>query len=361
MLRFGQIIGVMSLTAGAAMPFSADADVISVATDIAPIHSLVAMVMEGVDAPDLLIPAQASPHGYAMRPSEARALAGADVVFWVGPELTPWLEGPIASLAANSKVVTLAESDGLLVLPFREDVEFRVEDHDDHDGDDHNDDHDGEHDDDHDDHHGDKHDEHHDGEHEAKHDDDHGEDHGEDEHHHHHHAGGIDPHLWLDPQNAAIWLDQIAEVLSEVEPENAATFKSNAERGKEILDRTEREISLLLQDEDRSPYILTHDAYQYFENRFGLAPLGAINNGDAEDAGAARMSEIRDRVGAQQSLCAFTEPQYNEGLITSVTQGVETRVSVLDPLGVGLSTGPELYPNLLSAMGTSFANCLIAK
>ncbi|QDL91465.1 zinc transporter [Paroceanicella profunda] len=296
----------------------------SVATDIPPVQSLVARVMQGVGTPDLIIRPGASPHDYALRPSEAAALQRADIVFWIGEDLTPWLEGPISELAAGAESVQLLETPGTTELTFRGGATFEPHSHSGEEA--HGDDHDA-----------------------------HSEERGHDEHDHH---GHHDPHAWLDPENARVWLDVIAGRLSALDPEHAATYAANATAGRAELESLSQDINAQLAGLRDRPFIVFHDAYQYFENRFGLAAAGAITLGDATAPGAARIAEIRDKVAALGVTCAFSEPQFNPGLLRTVFQGETTKTGVLDPLGSDIPTGPGLYPQLLRHLANGLSDCL---
>lgn len=376
---------LLSSTAAAiVLGTGAYADAPSVAVDIAPLHSLVARVMDGVGTPELVIPAGASPHEHTLRPSEAAALENADVVFWMGEDLTPWLEDAVETLAEDASVTALLEADGTLLLDFREGALFEAHDHDhedhghedqaeakhdDHDHDDHgHEDHaEAKHDDhDHDDHgHEDHaeagHDDHGHEEHaEAKHDDHDHDDHGHEEHASHdgHAHGEHDPHAWLSPDNAATWLNVIAAELSAVDPENAGAYFANAAAGREEMETLKGEISATLAPFAGKRFIVFHDAYQYFETAFDFPASGAISLGDAADPSPARIAEIQGRVREEGIDCVLAEPQFNEGLVATVLDGTEAATGVLDPLGSTLEPGPELYPTLMRNLAGVLADCL---
>ncbi|OED49892.1 zinc transporter [Rhodobacteraceae bacterium (ex Bugula neritina AB1)] len=343
------------------------AEVPRVAADITPVHGLVARVMQGMGAPALVVRPGASPHGYSMRPSEARALDQADVVFWMGGGLTTWLEGPLEELAGDAHRVALLESTGTLVLPFREGARFEAHDHGDHEAQEDHANHDGpeEHEDHtgHDDHGHEDHEEHDD---HAGHDDhDHEEhaaheDHGDHDDHakaHGHDHQGADPHAWLLPGNAQAWLDVIAKELAEHDPDNAAAYMANAEAGKQEIAEAVASVSAALEPFQDKPFIVFHDAYQYFERGFGLSAAGAITLSDAAKPSPARIAEIRDVVAARKVACVFSEPQFNPGLVATVLDGTGAGTAVLDPLGAGLEPGPQFYPALLQDIGAAIAGC----
>lgn len=370
----------LSVTA-ALMGGTALADVPNVAVDISPVHSLVARVMDGVGTPSLIVQQSASPHGYSLRPSEAAALQDADLVFWIGEDLTPWMEGAVETLAEDAAVTTLLEADGTTLLDFREGALFEAHDHGDHEGhedhdhDDHaeaeeasHDDHDHDHDD-HDHDHDHDHDDDHAEAEEAAHDDhdhdhDHGDDHAHDDHDHDHddHAGHDhgehDPHAWLSPQNASVWLNVIAGQLSAADPDNAGTYFANAAAAREEMEALSAEIAATLEPVRGGSFIVFHDAYQYFETDFDFPASGAISLGDATDPSPARIAEIQERIQDEGVDCVLAEPQFNPGIVATVLDGTEANAGVIDPLGAELEPGPALYPQLLRNMAAAFAECL---
>ncbi|WP_282151914.1 zinc ABC transporter substrate-binding protein [Ruegeria atlantica] len=343
----------VSITA-ALMGGTAMADVPNVAVDIAPVHSLVARVMEGVGAPNLIVQTGASPHEYNLRPSEAAALQNADLVFWMGEDLTPWMEGAVETLANGATVTPLLEADGTVLLDFREDALFEAhdhsdkdhaeeEDHDDHGHEDHADDKD------HDDH---DHEEHAEGE-----DHDH-EDHAEHDDHHDSAHGDHDPHAWLSPKNADTWLNVIAAQLSTADPDNAGAYFANAAAAREEMAALSAEVSATLEPVRGSNFIVFHDAYQYFENAFDIPASGAISLSDASDPSPARISEIQGRIREEGINCVLSEPQFNPGIVATVLDGTEANTGVIDPLGSDLEPGAKLYPQMIRNIAKTLAECL---
>ena len=312
----------------------AHADTPQVAVDIAPVHSLVARVMEGVAVPDLIIQPGASPHEYSLRPSEAAALQASDLVFWVGPGLTPWLADTIETLAQEASVTALSKLDGTVKLEFRESAMFEVHDHDDHSG---HDDHDA-----HADH--DAHDDH----------DDHDGTAGHDEHDH----GAYDPHTWLSPKNAMTWLNAIAGQLSSVDPDNAGAYFANAAAGRAEIEVLMGDVTAILDPLRNGRFIVFHDAYQYFEQDFNFPASGALSIGDASDPSPARIAEIRDRIAEQGIDCVLAEPQFNPGLIATVLDGTDAQTGILDPIGSDLEPGSALYPDMIRNLAKALASCM---
>ncbi len=323
------------------LPLCAQTTAPSVAVDIAPLHSLVSQVMEGVGKPDLLIPTEASPHQYSLRPSQAKALADAQVVFWMGDSLIPWMEKAMDNLAGSAQKIEMLGLDETISYSFREGATFAS--HDEHEGHEHHDDHEGhEH---HDDHEGHEH-----------HDDHKGHEHHDDHEGHDHH--GQDPHAWLDPQNAIIWINKIKETLVKQDPANAALYKRNAAQAtakiNTLMQSTQQSIDAL----GEIRFIVFHDAYQYFEKRFGISAAGAISLSDAAAPSPARIKEIRDTVKRLGVSCVFAEPQFNDKLVKSVFEGTNVAtIAVIDPLGAHIATGSGHYQALIVNMLGSLTEC----
>jgi zinc transport system substrate-binding protein len=348
-----------SLLAGTAM-----ADVPRVAVDIAPVHSLVARVMDGVGTPSLIVQPGASPHEYSLRPSEAQALQDADLVFWIGEGLTPWMHESIETLAGDAAVTTLLEADGTVLLGFREGALFEAHSHGDEDhaeGDGHDHDHEehtegADHDHDKTEHtEGEAHD---DAAHAEEHDHEH-EKHAEAEAHDHgHDHGAHDPHAWLSPENAATWLNVIAAQLSAADPDNAGAYFANAAAAREEIAAVSAEVKATLDPMRDGRFIVFHDAYQYFETAFDFPASGAISISDASDPSPARIAEIQGRIAGENIQCVLSEPQFDAGLVATVMDGTDAKTAVLDPLGSNLETGAGLYPQLLRDLATSLAACL---
>ncbi len=340
----------VALAGGAAV-----ADTPSVAVDIAPVHSLVARVMEGVGTPGLVVPPGASPHGYVLRPSDAAALQGADLVFWMGEDLAPRMADAVTNLAVNAEVTTLLEADGTILLDFREGALFEAHAHEEDGHEEHA--HDEEHAHGHEGHDG-NHDEHaHKDEHEHAHEDEHGhESHAHDDHGHAH--GDHDPHAWLSPENAGTWLNLIAAQLSAADPDNAGSYFANAAAGVAEIEALSAEVRKTLGPVRGGKFVVFHDAYQYFEVAFDFPASGAIALGDASDPSPARVAEIQARIREEGVGCVLAEPQFNPGLVAAVLDGTEANTGVIDPLGADLEPGPALYRQVIRNMAATLAGCL---
>ena len=308
---------LLSYTAlGLILGNAAFADVPKVAVDIAPVHSLVSRVMEGVGTPKLVIPAGASPHGYSLRPSEAKALQDADMVIWMGEDLAPWMENSIETLSKNADVITLLEESETKLLEFREGALFEEHDHGDHD------DHD-----DHDDHAG----------------------------HEGHNHGEFDAHIWLDPSNAKEMVHEIAHELGDLDPANKDKYEANAEATIIALDQLIKDVSKDINKDAK--FVVFHDAYQYFEERFGVRAAGALTLNTDVLPGAKQIDEIQDVIKDRGINCIFSEPQFNPKIISTIAEDTNIKTGVFDPLGANINSDKDLYFKLISNLGNELKGC----
>ena len=316
------------------VPANAD---IKVVASIKPIHSLASYLMNGVAKPDLIVDGYASPHGFAMKPSHAKMLQNADLIFWVGEDVENFLEKPLGSIAKKAEKIELMQIKGLQVLKFRERNIF--DDHDDHGHDDHDkkEDHDSHaKKEDHDDH------------------DDHGKKEDHDDHERHAH-GEFDPHIWLDPINAKVILNEMVEHLIENDPKNEAKYKSNLDEALKDIDKLTIDVMTELSNSVSS--IVFHDAYQYFEKRFNVNILGAFTVNTDVMPGAEQLAEIREIIEHDKVACVFSEPQFNPDIIKAVAKDMKIKTGVIDPLGATLNPGKDLYFSLIKNMSASFKGC----
>lgn len=280
----------------------ARADVPRVAVDIAAVHGLVEQVLGDLGGADLILPPGASPHDFALRPSQAAALEQADIVIWIGPDLTPWLERSLHSLAADATQLRLLDVPGTRHLPMREGAVFSAEDHD-------------------------------------------------------HEHGRIDPHAWLDPANARVWLTAVAGTLAEADPDNAGVYRANAAMAEANLLRLESEIDTLLAPVRDVPFIVLHDAIQYFEARFGLHAIGAMSDSDATPPGAGRLVEMLDGIAERDVACLFWSSQDNIEIAFAVLESGLPN-AVLDPVGMNVRPEPDFYTSLMRGMAETIRDCL---
>lgn len=280
-----------------------------VVASILPIHSLVAGVMDGVGSPTLLISANASPHAYALKPSDARALSEADLIVWVGEGLETMLERPLHSLAGKARVLELASLDGMHLLMTRELQSS------------------------------------------------HGREGVTEEESHGHDHGAIDTHLWLSPDNAQRIVSAVYTALAKLDPVNAERYRANAATLDQRIIALEKALQVQLAPVSERPYVVFHDAYRYFEEAFGLHSVAAIAVSPERSPGARRIVEIRNRI-RDGAICVFSEPQFRPDIVEVVLEGSQARHGVLDPLGTSLAPGKDQWFGLMRSMANNLVDCL---
>ncbi|MCG6883514.1 MAG: zinc ABC transporter substrate-binding protein [Silicimonas sp.] len=294
------------IAASLAAPSTADAP--KVAADILPVHSLVARVMEGVGAPELILPPGADPHGYSMRPSEAAALEESDAVFWIGPALTPWLEKPLSVLSGKAERVALLDAPGTVLREVSEDGDALQDEHGDAD---------------------------------------------HDEHDH----GPIDSHAWLDPVNARTWIAIIADTLSSIDPENGDAYRANSADAQAELDELVGAMTHSLAPSKGQRFAVYHDAYGYLQARFGLEDALSLLSHEAERPSPARIGQLREIVNKEGIERVFVEPNVNVGLLEAVIEGAPVTICQIDPIGVSIAAGPSLYWQMMTDLAETIGSC----
>ena len=272
----------------------------TVLATIKPVHSLVAAVMAGVGEPQLLIQGAQSEHSYALKPSDAQKIGGAAIIFEIGPDLETYLARPLATLA-HGEVVALEYEQGVLKLPARKGGLWEDDQAD---------------------------------------------------------ESLTDPHLWLAPGNATAMTAAIVRTLSKADPDHAALYAANGRREFLVLNRLENDLKASLAPLRGRPYLVFHDAYQYFERPFGLSSVGTVTVAPDRPVGPRRVSELRDAIRSRGIVCVFREPQFAPALVQTLVEGSRARIGILDPLGAELKPGPQLYPTLLKNLAASLAECL---
>jgi zinc transport system substrate-binding protein len=315
MLRtLGRVL--LALLAGIAVSWTAAtkaAAELKVAVTIKPLHSLVAQVMGKAGSPELLVRGAASAHTYALKPSDASMLGEADIFFRMSDTMEPFTGKLAKSLPKRVQLVTLQQTRGLKLYARRTGATFE---------------------------------------------DDHDHDHGPDDHGHDHNHDAMDGHAWLDPVNAKVLIDRIAQVLAAKEPANAQLFRANADAAKARLDALSAEMVTELAPIAGKPYIVFHDALQYFERRYRLRVVGSIAMSPEVPPSAKRLSALRKRIAALGAICAFAEPQFDTRLIDTVTEGTKAKTGSIDPEGAKIEPGPELYATLLRNLARDLKACL---
>lgn len=308
-------------------------DALNIVVTIKPVHSLVAMVLNGIATPELLVEGQASPHSFSLRPSDAQALSGAHVVVRVSPSVEPFTVKIAEALAEATTLVTLAEAPGVELLPTRTGTDFQS-----------------------------------DGGHDAHSKDgagldkpastpDQDHDHGHDAAHDHEH-GAFDGHIWLGPDNAKAIIRQVATVLSTRRPDLKSKLDANAAAALATIDALDAELKTALAPVSSKTFIVFHDAYQYFERHYGLHAAGSITLNPEVQPSARRLSEIRATLEKNAAACVFAEPQFSSRIIATVIEGTHAKAGTLDPLGADIPPGPAHYPALMRALSQAMAGCL---
>ena len=286
-----------------ALGFPVQAETPRVVVSIPPIHSLAAGVMDGIGVPDLLVKSGASPHTYALKPSDAKALAEARIVFWIGESLESFLVKPLASLAGKATVVKLIEIPGLHRLPYRMGGPWKRNDHG-------------------------------------------------------HAHGNTDAHIWLSPANGRVLAAAIVTALVEADPANAASYRANGLRLNDRLTVLEIEMKTALAPVKERPFVVFHDAYQYLEHAFGLNAIGAIAVAPEKPPAPKSLAALRQRIMAARARCVFHEPQFPAKLAETVAEGTGARIAILDPEGIVGTLGPNLYFDLMRTNARALVECL---
>jgi zinc transport system substrate-binding protein len=286
----------------AAAPARAQAPEPEVVASIKPLHSLVAAVMGDTGRPALLVGGLQSPHGYQLAPSQVTQLQHARLVFYIGPALETFLVRPLAALPPETVQAAMMDAPGVKLLKPRSGGLWEPD---------------------------------------------------EDEP-----ASDADPHIWLDPANAKAMVAEIERRLAQAYPRNAAIYKANAARERARLDRLDRGLKTRLAAFRGRPFILFHDAFQYFEKAYDLSGAGAITLEPEQEPGARRIAEIRKKIRAAGVACVFSEPQFNSRVVATVTEGTGAKAAVIDEHGASFPEGPELYFQLMAAAAASFQGCL---
>ncbi len=290
---------------------------LKIVATLAPIHSLATAIGEGVATVTLLLPAHQSHHVLNLKPSDLRTLAAADLLIWVGPELEPAIARTLQSSSQPRPILTLSQIEGLTRLPLRTGGVW-------------------------------------------------GEAHGAEEHpgeegahaEDPHEAGAIDPHFWLSITNGAAMVRAISQRLQQLDPDHQARYQQNSEALLATLAALRQELATQLAPYQTTPYLLFHDAYHYFEAEFGLQPVGSIALHPDQPMGAKRLQQLREQIQAQQVRCLFSEPQFEPKLVATLTRDLAIRSDTLDPIGLHLPLGRDLYPQLLRQLAQALQRCL---
>ncbi|NCW31197.1 MAG: zinc ABC transporter substrate-binding protein [Alphaproteobacteria bacterium] len=316
LISFFRFCGLGLLLIGVHSTAMASQRPLSVVASIKPIYSLVAAVMGDIGTPELLLKAPSSAHHFTLKPSQARILQAADIVFWVGPTMEQPLTKALATLAPHAQTTPLINASGLMLLEFNNDAPAHqkpgLEQRDDHDRHEKHGDHDG-------------------------------------------HM--INPHIWLDPQNAQVILREISSRLGKADPENAKIYAANADQMSVRLAGLQADIARQLAPYSAARFLVLHDAHSYFERRFGLRNHGAITSEPDVMPTASRIKALRSELGTHQIDCIFAEPLLGQKAVDLIAEGSKVRIGRLDPVASNLPAGVELYPDLLQSYATAMQAC----
>ncbi|WP_442801865.1 zinc ABC transporter substrate-binding protein ZnuA [Serratia rubidaea] len=285
----------------------------AVVTSIRPLGFIASAIADGVTETEVLLPNGASPHDFALRPSDLRRLRSADLVVWVGPDLEAFLSKPLQPIDAQKQLSVAALP---AVKPL---LQKDAEGGHDHEG------------------HGDEH---------------------EHEHDHGHHHGEYNMHLWLSPEMAKVTAIAIHDRLLELMPQNKDKLDANLRQFENLLTQTDKNVGKMLTPVQGKGYFVFHDAYGYFEKHYGLSPLGHFTVNPEIQPGAQRLHQIRTQLVEQKAVCVFAEPQFRPAVINAVAKGTKVRSGTLDPLGSGIALGKDSYGNFLTALSNQYVSCL---
>ncbi len=289
---------------------------LNVVVSIKPFHSIVSGVMLGVARPELLLKGNFSPHTYSLKPSDAKKLQYADFVFWGGEALEGFLAKPIRSLSKNAEVVSILEINGLKLRFFHSESHI------------------------------------------VKSDNFESYSHNIPKNQVAELKAAVDPHIWLDPENAKVITQKTVQILSDFDPENAQKFQKNGEKIIVRLNELDQHLSLEMNEISDSTYLVLHDAYQYFESRYKLKNKGSITLQLEHFLGVSRLKKVQKMIKTSKVRCIFTEPQYSQKLVKTLIKDTSVKKGILDPIGADILPGPELYFDLMKNLSISLKSCL---
>lgn len=298
-----------------------------VVTSVKPVSMIVSAIGGEHIEVQQLVSNQASPHDFAMRPSDLRKLDQADLVVWVGESLETFMEKPLANLSAKKDLEWMALNDAFLREFGDKEAHNHDEHHEDQDHDEHHEDHD--------------HDEHH-------------EDHGHEGHDH----SGTDPHVWLDPVNAKVLAKAVTERLISIDPEHKQDYQTNFQAFMSSVEHADHDVAERLAGVAEVPYFVFHEAYGYFENHYGLNNKGAIALSPERKPGAKTVAHIREEIEEHNVSCVFSEPQFSPAIVETLIDGTDVKTAVLDPLGTNIKLGADSYAMFLTGLADQYISCL---
>ncbi|WP_434678706.1 zinc ABC transporter substrate-binding protein [Pseudomonas sp. R1-18] len=283
---------------------------VQVLTSIKPLQLIAAAVQDGVGKPEVLLPPGASPHNYALRPSDVRRVQEVRLFYWIGPDMESFL--PRILQNRSQPAVAVQSLPGMHLRHFAADNSS----HDDHD------------------------------------------DHGGDDHDHDHMPGSLDSHLWLSTANARVIAARMATDLSAADAPNAALYKQNADAFGKRLDALDARIKSRVAPIADKPYFVFHEAFDYFEEAYGLKHAGVFAVAAEIQPGAQHVAAMRERLKQAGKTCVFSEPPLRPRLAETLTAGLPVKLAELDPLGGYTEATGQGYEQVLQKLGDDLAGCL---
>ncbi len=274
---------------------------IKVVTSIAPVYNLTSDIMAGVGQPALIVSGFNSPHDYRMRPSDARQLANADLILWIGKDMESFLHRPLQNYRDSATIITLIDIPKLNLHSY--------------------------------------------GHNNAQHD-------------HQHSSNAIDTHIWLDPNNAIVMSNAINQALAQLDPNNAARYQENTTKLITAIKNFSNEAQQNLSRVTTQAFMVYHDAYQYFTQFFGFNNVHSVVLSPGRQPSAKQIRAIRHQIKTQNVRCIFTERQFKTPILKTLTENLQIRISILDPLGVKQTHKPYGYIAMMKANTHSLLACL---
>lgn len=284
---------------------SAHAEV-NVLTSIKPLQLIAAAVQDGVGVPEVLLPPGASPHNYALRPSDVRKVQSVELLYWIGPDMEGFLPRVLKGRSLPS--VAVQDLPGLKLRRFAEDSHSHAIDANEHD--------------------------------------------------HDHRPGSLDAHLWLSPVNARVIAAKIATDLSAADPANAPRYQSNLKAFDEHLDALDLRLKARLAGVAGKPYFVFHEAFDYFEDAYGLKHTGVFSVAAEVQPGAQHVAAMRSRLQEVGKTCVFSEPPMRPRLAETLVAGLPVKLAELDALGGYTPATAQGYEQVLEKLGNDLAGCL---
>jgi len=329
-MKIKNLIFVLTLLIFSTSSISAS-EKISIITSVKPLHSIVDAISTNSDQVELLVTTNQSPHDYQLKPSQLKAMQNANIIFYFDDNFETFMSSAFDILPPKVRKSSIIEKANLNLLQYRESGAWDKHLHEGDDGHDDHDAHKDEHDDGHDDHDA----------HKDEHDDD------------------VNLHVWLDPENAKSIVNYVVKELTFINPKNHEIYEENGKRYIEKLNNLDAELKISLSGLQDKPFIVFHDAYQYFERAFNLNAVGSISfRDDIHSVSPNRIKEIKDKIKTTNAECVFREPQFSDRLINTIAEKADIKVGTLDPLGASLQNDKGLYFTLMRELADNFKKCL---